>query len=81
MIENPKIGMECWIVTDVWEEFFAIPVTLIAKNENGIFLRRWHVNEEIGAICEELEPHEMFSTEQAAREKIKLERRLQECRE
>lgn len=81
MIENPKVGMECWIVTDFWEEFYPLPVTIVAEKENGVFLCRWHITEECGEVYEDVEAHELFKTEQEAREQIKHERRLRECRE
>lgn len=30
MIENPKVGMQGWIITDLWETMCAVPVTIIA---------------------------------------------------
>ena len=81
MIEAPKVGVQCWIITDFWEELYPLPVTIIAEKTKGIYLCRWHMNEECGEIYEDIEPREMFATEQAARDQIKLERRLQECRE
>lgn len=41
MIEKPEVGMQCWIITDIWERFCAIPVTLVAENTDyGAFLAR-----------------------------------------
>lgn len=28
MIENPKVGMQGWIITDLWETMCAVPVTM-----------------------------------------------------
>ncbi len=45
MVENPKVGMECWIITDLWEAVCPIPVTVIAEDrEGGVFLCRWPVH-------------------------------------
>lgn len=54
MVLFPKTGGNYWIITDIYERFCAIPVTLIEKGglfdyENGakgFFLVRWQISDE-----------------------------------
>ena len=54
MILFPKKGKEYWIVTDIYETFCAIPVTVIGKGglfdygngAKGLFIVRWQISEE-----------------------------------
>ena len=46
MVENPEIGGQYWFVTDIWERFCPVPVTIVAVNEEyGAFLVRWDIGE------------------------------------
>ena len=82
MVENPKVGMQCWIITDLWETVCPIPVEIIAEDaEGGVFLCRWKITEEYHEDYEEIWPEWMFATDKAAWEQIRIERRLEECRE
>lgn len=54
MVLFPKVGGNYWIVTDIYEQFCAIPVTLAGKGglfdygngAKGLFLVRWKLSEE-----------------------------------
>lgn len=78
MIAKPKVGMDCWIIEDFWEEFYPIPATIIAEKKNGVFLCRLHITEECGEFYEDVKARELFKTEEKAREAIKKRRRLEE---
>ena len=42
MVKNPEIGGQYWFVTDIWERFCPVPVTIVAVNEEyGALLVRW----------------------------------------
>jgi len=72
MLKNPKVGMQCWIITDLWETFCAVPVTIIAENpESGEFVCRWQITEEYSEDYEGRTPEDLYETERAAREAIK----------
>lgn len=44
MVEKPEIGGKYWIVTDIWERFCPVPVTIVAANEeHEAFLARWDI--------------------------------------
>lgn len=51
MVLFPRKNKEYWIVTDLWETFCAIPVTLIRKGglfdygngAKGLFIVRWQI--------------------------------------
>lgn len=30
MVQNPEIGGQYWFVTDIWERFCPVPVTIVA---------------------------------------------------
>ena len=46
LIENPKVGMQGWIITDLWETMCAVPVTISAEDaERGVFVCRWQITE------------------------------------
>lgn len=54
MVLFPKTGGNYWIVTDIYERFCAIPVTLMEKGglfdygngAKGLFLVRWQISDE-----------------------------------
>lgn len=72
MLKNPKVGVQCWIITDIWETLCAVPVTIIAENpESGEFVCRWQITEEYSEDYEGRTPEDLYETEQAAREEIK----------
>lgn len=46
MVKNPEIGGQYWFVTDIWERFCPVPVTIVAVNEEyGALLIRWDIGE------------------------------------
>lgn len=46
MVQNPEIGGQYWFVTDIWERFCPVPVTIVAVNEEyGALLVRWDIGE------------------------------------
>lgn len=73
MVLFPRKNKEYWIVTDLWETFCAIPVTLISKGglfdygngAKGLFIVRWYISEE---YTEEYDAtrRELFKTYQQA---------------
>lgn len=73
MVLFPKKGGSYWIVTDIYETFCAIPVTLTGKGglfdygngAKGLFLVRWQISEE---YAEEYDAsrRELFSSYRAA---------------
>lgn len=79
MVEKPEIGGKYWIVTDIWERFCAVPVTIVAVNEeHGAFLGRWDMESEEIERFEGLLPNELYATEREAWDAIKEQRRLEE---
>ena len=68
MIENPQIGGQGWIITDIWETLCAVPVEIVAvEPDGGGIVCRWHITEEYSEDYDGLKPEELFSTEAAAR--------------
>lgn len=71
MIENPQIGRQCWIITDIWETLCAVPVEIVAvEPAGGGIVCRWHITEEYSEDYDGLKPEDLFSTEAAARAAI-----------
>ena len=64
MVENPEIGGQYWFVTDIWERFCPVPVTIVAVNEEyGAFLVRWDIGEsEYFEQYEGVWPNELYET-------------------
>lgn len=82
MLEHPRIGAQCWIITDIWETLCPVPVVIVKKGRaRGSFVCRWKITEEYHEDYEAIWPELMFATEQEACEQIKEDRRMQECRE
>lgn len=79
MVLFPKKNKEYWIVTDLWETFCAITVTLIEEN-NGVFVGRWELGKQYFEYYEELKPNELYATELEAVEEIKKRRRIENAR-
>ena len=65
MVENPEIGGQYWFVTDIWERFCPVPVTIVAVNEEyGAFLVRWDIGEsEYFEQYEGVWPNELYETQ------------------
>jgi len=81
MIEKATVGLQCWIITDLWETLCAVPVTVISGNvESGEFVCRWQITEEYSEDYEGREPKDMYATEQEAKREISAQRRLEQCR-
>lgn len=79
MIENPKVGMQGWIITDLWETMCAVPVTIIAEDaERGVFVCRWQITEDYFEDYEEIWPEWLYATEEEALRKFRGKRRLEE---
>lgn len=75
MIENPKVGMQGWIITDLWETMCAVPVTIIAEAaERGVFVCRWQITEDYFEDYEEIWPEWLYATEEEALQKIQREK-------
>ena len=68
MVENPEIGGQYWFVTDIWERFCPVPVTIVAVNEEyGAFLVRWDIGEsEYFEQYEGVWPNELYETQEGA---------------
>ena len=68
MVENPEIGGQYWFVTDIWERFCPVPVTIVAVNEEyGAFLVRWDIGEsEYFEQYEGVWPNELYETRAGA---------------
>lgn len=68
MVENPEIGGQYWFVTDIWERFCPVPVTIVAVNEEyGAFLARWDIGEsEYFEQYEGVWPNELYETQAGA---------------
>lgn len=68
MVENPEIGGQYWFVTDIWERFCPVPVTIVAVNEEyGAFLARWDIGEsEYFEQYEGVWPNELYETQAPA---------------
>lgn len=68
MVENPEIGGQYWFVTDIWERFCPVPVTIVAVNEEyGAFLVRWDIGEsEYFEQYEGVWPNELYETQAGA---------------
>lgn len=80
MTGKPKAGMQCWIVGDVWETLFPIPVTITEADEStGTYCARWQITEEYTEDYEGLRKSDFYATECEAREQIKLERRNEDA--
>lgn len=62
MVEAPQIGHEYWIITDIWEQNAAVPVTLVSEAD-GWYTGRWHITEEHTEDYECLEPRDLFHTQ------------------
>lgn len=78
MIERPKVGMQCFIVTDFWEVLCPIPVTLFAEDDaGGVFAGRWELGDGFSEDYEGLKPEELYTTEREAVEAIKAKRRIE----
>lgn len=75
MIEKPEVGMQCFIIVDLWEVFCPVPVTIIAEEEDGgPFVARWQITEEYFEDYDGTEPHNMFLTEAEAVAEIEAEK-------
>jgi hypothetical protein len=68
VVENPEIGGQYWFVTDIWERFCPVPVTIVAVNEEyGAFLVRWDIGEsEYFEQYEGVWPNELYETQEGA---------------
>ena len=64
MVKNPEIGGQYWFVTDIWERFCPVPVTIVAANEEyGALLVRWDIGEsEYFEQYEGVWPNELYDT-------------------
>lgn len=65
MVQNPEIGGQYWFVTDIWEHFCPVPVTIVAVNEEyGALLVRWDIGEsEYFEQYEGVWPNELYETQ------------------
>lgn len=65
MVKNPEIGGQYWFVTDIWERFCPVPVTIVAVNEEyGALLIRWDIGEsEYFEQYEGVWPNELYETQ------------------
>lgn len=77
MIKNPKIGLRCFLIIDIWEVLVPAPVTIIAEDENGFFVARWDIGEGHFDDYDGIEPEDLFTTEAEAVEVIKAKRGLE----
>ena len=75
MVENPEIGGQYWFVTDIWERFCPVPVTIVAVNEEyGAFLVRWDIGEsEYFEQYEGVWPNELYETRDTRRQNVEEE--------
>lgn len=72
MVHNPTIGGRYWIITDYWEELYAVPVTIVAEAvQYRAFLGRLDTSNEFFEQYEGLLPEELYETEREAKEAIK----------
>lgn len=79
MIAKPKVGMQCWIVTDIWEVLCPIPVTLFAEDgTGGAFAGRWELGDGFSEDYKDLKPEELYATEREAVEAIRERRRIED---
>lgn len=73
MVLFPKVGVAYWIVTDFWETFCAVPVTLIRKGglfdygngAKGLYIAHWNVTDEYTEEYD-VSRRELFRTQRAA---------------
>lgn len=78
MIEKPKVGMQCWIIADIWELLCPIPVTIFAEDgAGGVFAGRWELGDGFSEDYEGLWPEELYATEREAVEAIRAKRRIE----
>ena len=60
MIDNPQIGRQCWIITDIWETLCAVPVEIVAvEPDGGGIVCRWHITEEYSEDYDGLKPEDL----------------------
>lgn len=72
MVVNPELGGRYWIVTDFWERFYSVPVTIVAaSDEHGAFLGRLEMGCETAECFEGLFCNELYATEAEARAAIR----------
>lgn len=73
MVKNPEIGGQYWFVTDIWERFCPVPVTIVAVNEEyGALLIRWDIGEsEYFEQYEGVWPNELYETQADAAEECR----------
>jgi hypothetical protein len=65
VVKNPEIGGQYWFVTDIWERFCPVPVTIVAVNEEyGALLIRWDIGKsEYFEQYEGVWPNELYETQ------------------
>lgn len=81
MIQNPKTGVQCWIVVDIWETVCPVPVTIIGEDEEGgVYLCRWQITEEYYEDYKEVSPEHLYETDRDAWQAIRTERRIEDAR-
>ena len=72
MIENPQIGGQGWIITDIWETLCAVPVEIVAvEPDGGGIVCRWQITEDYSEDYDGLTPEALYATEEAARAAIR----------
>jgi hypothetical protein len=78
VIKNPEIGLCCFLIVDVWEEFAPAPVTITGATPGGTFSTRWELDEGYFEDYNGITPQDLFLTAQEAAEEIKERRRKTE---
>ena len=72
MVDNPQIGGQCWIVTDIWETLCAVPVVIVdARPPAGGITCRWRITEDCSEDYDGLKPEDLYDTQEAARAAIR----------
>lgn len=78
MIRKPEIGLRCFLIVDVWEEFAPAPVTITGATPGGTFSARWELGEGYFEDYNGIAPQDLFLTVQEAAAEIKERRRKTE---
>jgi len=68
MILFPKLGAVYWIVTDFWEQFYSVPVTLEGKTGPGRFTA------DFNGMKYDVTRRDLFKTQKHARRRLEAMR-------
>ena len=71
MVNNPIVGETYWMVVDIWEQYAAVPVTIISQQSGGTFTARWNITDEYHEDYDGTEPGQLYPSEFGALVEIK----------